>query len=625
MGTVAGPDLVWVLANDAYRKVSGRADLIGRPLREVFPEFEGQGVFELVQQVRTSGRPVTAHNFRLHIEIDGVQEERSYDFSWFPSSELGADGAALYVDILVVDVTERAAEQRRAERAARDAELRYATARAVVSEIQESLLPADLPVLPAVDLAASYLLAGEEQSAGGDWFDAVVRPDGRVALVVGDVIGHGVLAAAVMGQLRAVLHERLLSVDPLVEVLTALDGFARATAGATGTSVCVVVLDPQDGSVEYCTAGHPPPLVVRTDGQAAFLEVTGARLLGAGDGFPTGRTRLGTDDVVLLYSDGLVERPGRTVTDSVVEVHQFVSQATNGRAFPLDPQIRTVERMTRQALEMLTRVSGYRDDITLLAAQRTLRITPYRTVLPAVPDTVRQVREELAAWLDAMGAGALSVTAVQHVVAELVSNAVVHAYADGVADATTSDGHDVRIEAEIESTGTLRASVRDAGRWREPSDTPGGRGLLLARQLADRLRIERGDAGTVVHAEVRVTREAAVLHEATSVARVAPDPAEVPFSVVHDELGLRVAGPVDLVSALDLQVAVLRAGWGGARALRIDLSQVTHLGSVGVRVLSAASGDEAPNVTLVAPLGSVAQHVLDLVHLPYRTDLTPPG
>jgi serine phosphatase RsbU (regulator of sigma subunit)/anti-sigma regulatory factor (Ser/Thr protein kinase) len=609
MGTLDGPDSIWAFANPAYDASVARRDLVGRPVREVFPEFEGQGVFELLERVRRTREPTTADEFRLAVELDGRLEERVFEFNLYPSAEKADDGGALHVDVMVVDVTERAARQLAAERAAAEAERRYADARAVVGVLQESLLTTDLVVLPGLDLAASYLLADEELAAGGDWFDAVVRPSQRVALVVGDVVGHGVRAAAVMGQLRAVLRDRLGAGERIDDALTALDRFARGTDGAAGTSVCVLEIGFADGVVEYCTAGHPPPLVVAAEGGSRYLPGTGARLLGQGGPYPTLRTTLATDEVVVLYSDGLVERPGREVTDSTVEVRQLMSDAVLGRAFPLDPAMRTVDRVTLHGLEALTRVTGYADDITLLAAQRTVPVTPLDVTLPAVPESVAEARARLDDWLHAVGVGAATVATLQHAVGELVSNSIEHAY--GPDDAGTGT---VELAADLDATGVVHATVRDRGAWRPPTSEGRSRGLAMARHLADDLRLDHGRSGTVAEVRLRATRDAVLLPEARGARTPRPAATTTPFALEQDDDTLRVSGPVDLVASVQLQHAVDDAGSGGARPVRVDLSGVTHLGSAGVKVL-----DDATAVTLLAPYGSTAQHVLDLVGLPFTT------
>ncbi len=132
----------------------------------------------------------------------------------------------------------------------------------VVAELQRALLPPALPVLPRLRIAAQYLAAGQSEKAGGDWFDAMPLADGSVALVVGDVVGHGVAAVAAMGQFCAVLRDLLATEPQLRTVLERADAFAGRTPALRAATMALATLDPAGGSLYYVTCGHPPPLVI---------------------------------------------------------------------------------------------------------------------------------------------------------------------------------------------------------------------------------------------------------------------------------------------------------------------------------------------------------------------------
>jgi serine phosphatase RsbU (regulator of sigma subunit) len=150
------------------------------------------------------------------------------------------------------------------------------------AEWHAALLPTALPVLPRARIAARYLVAGSEQPTGGDWFDAIPLADGRIALVVGDIVGQGVAASAAIGQLRAVLAELLTAEADLVRVLERTDAFAARTPALRAATLALAVLNPADGTLRYTTCGHPPPLVVSADGVAAYLDGAGSGPLGTG-------------------------------------------------------------------------------------------------------------------------------------------------------------------------------------------------------------------------------------------------------------------------------------------------------------------------------------------------------
>ncbi len=174
--------------------------------------------------------------------------------------------------------------------------------------IQRTLLPTSLPLVPGWSLDARYEPAGTGQ-VGGDWYDALRLADGRLALTIGDVTGHGLATAAAMGQLRNATRAYLLDAAPPAVVLSRVAALARWTLPGQMATMAVAVLDPATGEVEHAGAGHLPPLVVRADGTAAWEPVLGSPLIGLLTGEPaSGRTTLHPGDALLLVTDGVVER-----------------------------------------------------------------------------------------------------------------------------------------------------------------------------------------------------------------------------------------------------------------------------------------------------------------------------
>lgn len=268
MLALEGEEMVLASANEAARAAFGDRCEFGRPARELAGEVDRETrdlMDELVGTVVATGRSATAPAHRVQVwEEDQEPVEAYWDLTvspWFAD-----DGSLRGVLAHVVDVTEHARSRSLATDPLHD-----------VIAMQDAMLPEWLPVLPGVELAGRYLLAHRENEAGGDWYDAIGLADGSVALVVGDVVGHGTSSAATMGRLRAVAEERLRSGVGLASTMHALDSFARTLPEASAATVCVVVVHPGTGDLAYCTAGHPPPLVVRTDdGRARFLPHSGA-------------------------------------------------------------------------------------------------------------------------------------------------------------------------------------------------------------------------------------------------------------------------------------------------------------------------------------------------------------
>lgn len=625
LAAMEGPDHRFVAVNNAFRTFTGRDDVIGVPIREVFPEVVGQQMFEILDRVYATGRPETGRESRTQLDVagTGTLTESYVDFTISPRA--AGDGSSYGVSAIVLDVTERVRRRLAADREAAEVERQYRAARDVVAALQEALLPTALPVLPGVRIGARYLVAAHDQAAGGDWFDAVPLPDGKVALVVGDVVGHGVAASAAMGQLRAVVNHLVTERTDLAEALGEVNQFAARSPGMRAATLAVVLLDPATGVMRYSLCGHPAPLVVGVDGASArFLASTGSMPLGTGGQPDLATDELAPDELVLLYSDGLVERPGRDIRDGMANLATAAADAAANRVFPVGAAPTAAERVCQLTVELLTR-TGYGDDVTTLAAERL--VAPFASVdidLPNRPESLTRLRAALAAWLDQIQCMSEDRYALDVAVGELVTNAVEHAYPEGAAG-------DVRVEAHLDRDGYVRCTVTDNGRWREPETAParGGRGLLLARRLVDELRIQHppqpageppGARGTIASLAHRPHRPAML---ASRTVRLAEQPPEIPYTTVtdvdDDGPRVRVRGPVDLNTADRLAVELLAASRGGVRGVTVDLTEVTHLASAGVRALFEVGDQLAAHrqrFTVVSSAGSPARAVTDLVGLP---------
>ncbi|GAA2974317.1 SpoIIE family protein phosphatase [Actinokineospora diospyrosa] len=613
-----GPELVIVAANAAYRAAMGREELIGLTPWEAFPDIAGQQTIEMVYRVYRTGRPESGVEWRVQFDRHATGEgvvEVYFDFTTAP--RLDADGTVVGVVLFAQDVTARVRQRQAAERKAEEAERRYAEAREVMTALQRQLLPSGLPVLPSFRIAGSYLLADAADAAGGDWFEAVPMTGGRVGLVVGDVVGHGVAASAAMGRLRAVLRDRLEETGDVHAAVAAVDRMARRARDTHAATVCVVVVDP-DGEFEYCTAGHPPPLVAG-GGQARYLPLTGGGPLGTGSTYAVATGLLDAGDVLLLYSDGLVERPGREPAASSVELAQVLADAVADSGYHT-PGLSAVERATTLTLEMMVRTTGHADDITLLAAQRVAPVDPLRLSLPGDLEVVRAVRRALGAWLAAIGAGEQDVVALQHAVVELVTNAVEHSRPDR-ADGT------ITLDAALGADGVLRVSVTDDGRWLRRCSTTDqdfqldhGLGLAMAGGLADELHIARSAHGTTATVRRELHRPARLLTTGVTGRAPAADPdlLLVLDQPQTDDNRVALDGPLDVATCAQLSAELDRLTLGGSHELTLDLTGVTHLASVAVAVLhrAVARGERnCARLRLYAPAGSVADHVLTLVSL----------
>lgn len=507
---------------------------------------------------------------------------------------------------------------------------RFAAARDVATGFQHALLPKGLPVLPRVRIAARYVVAAQDQAAGGDWFDALPLVGGDVALVVGDVIGHGVAASAAMGQLRAVLRHVLATKPGLAAALEEIEAFAATEPALRASTVCVAVLDPEDGSLRYAACGHPPPLVVTPDGAARYLPPTGSGPLGTGSATAVKSADLEPGEVLLLYSDGLIEQPGRSLEAGLARLAEVAGDAAADRTPRADVDASPADRVCRLTVELLTRVS-YGDDVTLLAAQR-LAAAPaaLEIELPAQPGSVVVARRRLDGWLDQAGVAEADRQMVELAVTETITNAVEHAY-------PAARNGQVWLAAALEADGFLEVRVTDRGRWRtpDPAELDRGQGLMLAERIADELRVTHppqeagappGARGTVITLRQQLRRPAMLGSQPSGarVARPAPAPFTTEMVAAQPEPWMQATGPVDVTTAERFTSHLLTACRGGTLPLTVDLSAVTVLASAGVRSLDEVSAQLAAHgheLTLVAAPGSPAASVLDLAHLP-RTSVS---
>jgi anti-anti-sigma factor len=636
-----GPDHRLAATNAAYRAFTGRSGQLGVAYRDAYPELAGQQVYELLDRVYTTGEAETGTEWRAQIDL-GPRGRREIFTDFSVSPRRAADGSVNGLLIMATDVTDRVAEQQAARRRAADAERRNPAGRGIVAELQEALLPTALPVLPQVRIGARYLVAGQEQAAGGDWFDAIPLDGGGVALVVGDVVGHGMAASAAMGQLRAVLAELLAAEEDLGQVLQRADAFAARMPSLRAATLALAVLDPAAGTLRYTTCGHPPPLIIGTDGTARYLAGTGTGPLGTGTAPVLASSTLAPGELILLYSDGLVERPNRTIAEGMAELAVVAADAAANRSLaPLliePPSIESLstehgadpaaaERVCQLTVELLTRTTGHADDITALAAQWLADPVPaLHLSLPSERPSLTTARDAFAGWLSRLDVAADDWEALHLAMVEVFTNAVEHAY-------PLQKPGTVELDATLEADGSVACLVTDHGRWRppDPADADRGHGLMVAGHVVDTLLVShRGSNGTAAPRGTRVTlrhrlRRPAIL--ASVRGEQVAHPAEPPFTVdtsaaIGATARALVAGAIDITTAGLLARRLLSVSRGGTVSLVADLTGVTQLASAGVRALYQVSKQLAAHgqkLTLVTTAGSATQHVLDLVRLDHVT------
>ncbi len=486
------------LVLDATARMAGNLDLtaIARALAAtVVPRFADRATVELVADVLRPGPPGQPAATMVEVAVAG------------DSTGDGADEVHVVPLIARGRVLGRATFARRgsspaygaADRALAD-ELAagaalaldnvrlYDAARATAVELQRSLLPAHQPNITGVSTAHRYL-PGRETEVGGDWFDVLPLSCGRVAFVIGDVMGRGLRAAAAMGQLRTAV--RTLAVLDLMpdELLSQLDHLAMGTAQVQLATCVYAVFDPVTRELCFATAGHPPPLLRDPAGPPRFLPSPSGAPLGVGGvPFEAASESVVDGSRLLLYTDGLIESRGIDLDEGLEALAAAFGQGPPG-----------LEPLCDHVLDVLGRSEGHDDDVAMLVAE--LRgLDPERIVswqLHEIETEIAasrvRVRSALLRW-----ELPLMVETSELLVSELATNALRYGKAP----------IDLQVLL-LDDVVTFSVADTDAPlpRFRRSSyDDEGGRGLQLVATLASRWGARATPTGKVVWCELPRTR-----------------------------------------------------------------------------------------------------------------------
>ncbi len=365
---------------------------------------------------------------------------------------------------------------------------RYSREHGMAVTLQRSLLPSTLPEQTTIDVASRYLPA--HAGVGGDWFDVITLPGFRTALVVGDVVGHGIPAAVAMGRLRTAVHNfSALDLPPdevlgrLDELVERLDSEAKAGAEISGSTCLYAVYEPVTGVCTVARAGHPGPALVSPDGDVQYPEVPASPPLGVGGHpFETAELRLAAGSRLILFTDGLVEDRTRDLGLGLEHLRSALAEH----------RPRSPDEICRAVTDTLLGPHPA-DDAALLVA-RTRLLPPEQVAdwdVPMDPAAVGTVRAACGRRLEEWGLEEIGFTT-ELVLSELITNAIRY----GSPPVKVRLLHDSSLVCEVSDGSSTAPHLR----WAESTDE-GGRGMFLVAQLAHRWGTRYPPGGKVIWAE----------------------------------------------------------------------------------------------------------------------------
>jgi GAF domain-containing protein/anti-sigma regulatory factor (Ser/Thr protein kinase) len=352
--------------------------------------------------------------------------------------------------------------------------------RRLAEALQRTLLPQDLGDFPGLEVTARYLPAAHGTNLGGDWYDLFPVGGGRVGIAVGDVVGRGLPAAALMAQLRTALRSYAVDGHGPSEVVDRLNRMLAFLRPATMTTAAYLTLDPEHDSVDVVSAGHLPPLVIAPDGTARYLDVSGGVALGVTRGarYRVQTHRIEPGSTLVLFTDGVVEVRGESLDDGLERLRGIAER-----------RYASVDALCDGILEEMVADGRPADDVAILAVRLVVLGHELSTRWPAQPEALASVRHLLRRWLRHHGAGDDEIYDITVACQEACANAVEHAYAPG--------SEAFEVEARMIGT-TVEIAIRDRGQWRRARGTHRGRGLPMMEALMDSVHVQHAADGTAV-------------------------------------------------------------------------------------------------------------------------------
>jgi PAS domain S-box-containing protein len=369
----------------------------------------------------------------------------------------------------------------------------FESARETAMTLQRAMLPTQQP--PA-GFAVRYEPAVPPLEIGGDWYDVLPVGDHRIGIVVGDCVGRGLPAAAIMGQLRSSARALLLTGAQPAVLLEQLDSAASLIPNAYCTTVFLAILDTESGILQYSNAGHMPAVLAAAGSETTMLtDARSVPLAVRRDGpRPQVSQRLPPGSTLMLFTDGLVERKRESIDDGIARAADVL---VDTMTLPLDAVADAI-------LGELAPAAGYDDDVAMVIYRHEL--VPLRIESEASADSLAGIRRRLTGWLQAADVPDELAADIVLVISEACTNSVEHAYR----------GHSVgTMLIEVEAMEReIHARVGDWGSWKTPAAQPrnGGRGLPLIRAISDSVELHCTTGGTTIEISFRLPTAAEALN-----------------------------------------------------------------------------------------------------------------
>ncbi|MFF3641245.1 SpoIIE family protein phosphatase [Streptomyces sp. NPDC002564] len=369
--------------------------------------------------------------------------------------------------------------------------------------LQQAMLPRSIPGVPGAEIAVRYRAAALGRDIGGDWYDVIPLPGGRVGAVIGDVQGHDTHAAAVMGQLRIVLRAYAAEGHTPATVMARASSFLHELDTDRFATCLYAEADLSTGVVQFVRAGHLDPLLQLTDGSCRRVPVDGGLPLGLSAEFgrldyPVTTLELDPGQTLLLCTDGLVEEPGADLDDGMRALSEIAAVGP-----------RDLQKLADRLCGVVDGRGGD-DDAALLLMRRRMIDAPQsggrlqQHVAPSDPEALAEARHMIRAAVRAWGAGERA-DEIELVADEMITNALMHTDGSAIVTLRVLSGTDRRLRVDVEDSSSALPRRRDAG-----ESGVSGRGLLLVDRLADVWGVDARGSGKCVWCEFVVpARESA--------------------------------------------------------------------------------------------------------------------